>query len=105
MGRTIVSEDGRFEWDEEKDAKNRIKHGIAFNEVLRVFDDPDFLEGYDSRHSFEEDRYYGIGRLHNFVVMIVFYTERGGRIRIMSARQADADDQEVYYDNLRQHHA
>jgi uncharacterized DUF497 family protein len=42
MGKTIYSEDGRFEWDEEKDAANVAKHGFSFSEILEVFDDPDF---------------------------------------------------------------
>ena len=48
MGRTIISKNGRFEWDEDKDRLNKKKHGFSFEEILEVFDDPDFLEGYDS---------------------------------------------------------
>jgi uncharacterized DUF497 family protein len=44
MGRTIISADGRFEWDEEKALINLKKHGLAFGEILSVFDDPNSLE-------------------------------------------------------------
>ena len=97
MGRTIISEDGRFEWDENKDKLNRKNHGFSFDEILEVFDDPAFLEGYDSGHSEKEDRYYGIGCLNNILYIIVFYTLRE-RIRIFSARQADDDELEDYND-------
>jgi uncharacterized DUF497 family protein len=40
MGRTIISENGHFEWDEEKAVTNFAKHGLAFEEILPVFDDP-----------------------------------------------------------------
>ena len=97
MGKTIISEDGRFEWDENKDKLNRKNHGFSFDEILEIFDDPAFLEGYDYEHSEKEDRYYGIGCLNNILYIIVFYTLRE-RIRIFSARQADNDELEDYND-------
>lgn len=48
---TVVSEDGRFEWDSEKDAINRRKHGFSFSEILEVYDDPYLLTMYDVEHS------------------------------------------------------
>ena len=97
MGRTIVSEDCRFEWDEKKDNLNRKNHGFSFDEILEIFDDSAFLEGYDYEHSEKEDRYYGIGCLNNILYIIVFYTLRE-RIRIISARRADNEEQEEYDD-------
>ncbi|MCL2230776.1 MAG: BrnT family toxin [Treponema sp.] len=97
MGKTIISEDGRFEWDENKDLLNIKKRGFSFNEILEIFDDPAFLEGYDLGHSNQEDRYYGIGCLNGVLYIIAFYTYRE-RIRIISARQADNEEQEEYDD-------
>ena len=97
MAKTVISEDGRFEWDERKNLLNKKNHGFTFDEILEVFDDPDFLEGYDQEHSQSEDRYYGIGCLNNILYIIVFYTLRK-RIRIISARQADNEEQEKYDD-------
>ena len=97
MSRTIISEDGRFEWDESKDRLNKKRHGFSFNEILEIFDDPMFLEGYDTEHSKQEERYYGIGCLNGVLYIIAFYTCRE-RIRIISARQADNDEQEEYND-------
>jgi uncharacterized DUF497 family protein len=76
MGRTIISSDGRFEWDIDKSRQNRKKHGFSFDEILDVFDDPAFLEGYNYEHSEHEDRYYGIGCIDNILYIIVFYTYR-----------------------------
>ncbi|MCL2557063.1 MAG: BrnT family toxin [Treponema sp.] len=95
MGRTIISEDGCFEWDEEKNRRNLKKHGFSFDEILEVFDDPALLEGYDRGHSQAEDRYYCIGCLNGIFCVIVFYAQRE-RTRIISARQADAQEQERY---------
>ena len=54
---TIVSEDGRFEWDSVKDKENRRKHLLSFEEILDVFDDPAFLEIDDEEHSVFEERF------------------------------------------------
>ena len=97
MSRTIFSKNGRFEWDEDKDRLNKKIHGFSFNEILEIFDDPAFLEGYDLEHSGKKDRYYGIGCFSNSLYIIAFYTLRA-RIRIISARQADAFEQEEYND-------
>ena len=40
---TIISPDGRFEWDENKNILNREDHGFYFEEIFAVFDDPFFL--------------------------------------------------------------
>ena len=98
MGKTIISNDNRFEWDEDKDRANIEKHGIAFEEILEVFDDPAFLTGYDFEHSETEDRYYGIGNLNGILIVLVFFTEKKDRIRLISARQAEKDLREDYYD-------
>ena len=55
MRKTIISNDNRFEWDEEKNLANIEKHGIDFEEILEVFDDPAFFTGYDFEHSEKED--------------------------------------------------
>ena len=65
---------------------------------LEVFDDPAFLTGYDFEHSEIEERYYGIGNLNGILIVLVFFTEKKNRIRLISARQADKDLREEYYD-------
>lgn len=95
---TIISDDNRFEWDSNKNEKNKIKHGLSFEQILPIFDDPFFLERYDKEHSFEdEDRFFGLGSVHGIVVVAASYTENL-RIRIISARLASPKEEEVYYE-------
>ena len=70
QGETIISNDNRFEWDEEKNLANIEKHGIDFEEILEVFDDPAFLTGYDFEHSETEERYSGIGNLNGRLIVL-----------------------------------
>ncbi|GHU85162.1 hypothetical protein FACS189473_3870 [Spirochaetia bacterium] len=44
-------EEREFEWDEEKNAANIRKHGIAFEEAVYAFLDPIHAEIYDWNHS------------------------------------------------------
>jgi uncharacterized DUF497 family protein len=102
LTKTIISEDGRFEWDEEKDEINKDKHGFYFSEILSVFDDPYLLERYDRKNSTDtEDRYIGIGLLDDIVVLFVCYTEKNNTTRIYSARKAKAPEEKEYYEYLK----
>lgn len=93
---TEISADNRFEWDFDKNVKNKAKHGLSFEQILPVFDDPYFLERYNSAHSSEaEDRYFGLGCVQGVIVVATAYTENK-RIRIISARLASPKEEEVY---------
>lgn len=100
MGKTVISDDGRFEWDEEKNEINWKKHGFGFEEIADVFDDPYFLVRYDRNHSVDEERWNGIGCINGLLVLVTTFTERE-LTRIISAQRADNDLKEVYYDYIK----
>jgi len=85
-----------FEWDEEKETINQMKHGVSFEEAKMVFYDPKQVEIFDLEHSFFEDRWKVIG-LAGVIILTVSFTERDGFIRIISARKADKDEEEEYF--------
>ena len=88
--------DLRFEWDEEKEKINIIKHGIDFKTASHVFLDLNRLEFYDEKHSTaEEDRYITIGLVEE--ILTVVYTERTTALRIISARAATKKERMAYY--------
>ena len=87
-----------FEWDENKEKKNIIDHGIDFKTALLVFGDDNRIEKYDKKHSIYEDRYITIGEIGDMIaVIMVVYTERNEIIRIISARLATKHEKEEYY--------
>lgn len=93
---TVISNDNRFEWESEKNEINQKKHGLAFEQICSVFDDPFFFERYDKEHSTEnEDRFFGLGCVQGVVIVATAYTERK-RIRIISARLASPKEEEIY---------
>ena len=78
--------DPRYEWDDDKEALNRAKHGIDFDEASTAFDDPLGRESADPDHSGTEDRWIFVGHSRGARLVVVAFTERDGRIRIISAR-------------------
>jgi len=100
MGKTIISPDGRFEWEDNKNKLNKKDHGLYFSEILPAFDDPYLLEFYDEAHStLEETRFKGLAELQDFIILYLSYTEKAtGRTRIISARPAEPIEEKVYYE-------
>lgn len=84
------------EWDDSKNETNSKKHGISFFVAAYVFADENRVELYDSIHSTYEDRYAVIG--HVGELLYVAYTERGEVVRIISARLATKEEEELYYE-------
>ena len=88
----------KFIWDAEKDKINRKKHKVSFRVAAHVFLDESRIDDYDEFHSDGEERTKVIGRVGK--VLAVIYTERGDRNRIISARYADKNEQEEYYEQF-----
>ncbi len=73
-----------FEWDDEKNAANIEKHGVAFDEAVLAFDDPARRIVFDPEHSDKEDRWYCVGRVEE-KIMTVRFTMREQSVRIIGA--------------------
>lgn len=85
-----------FEWDERKAASNLRRHKLSFLRARRVFDDAFALVEQDIGEDYGEQRFLAIGMIDGLLVTVV-YTERGERIRIISARKANSHEQRKYY--------
>ena len=85
-----------FEWDTDKAARNIEKHGVSFPEAATVFDDDFSVAVPDPDHSLEEQRYIIVGASHRNRLLMVAYTERGERIRIITARELTRREREAY---------
>lgn len=83
-----------FDWDENKNTINITKHGIDFNDIVEAFEN-EMLIQRDEREDYDEDRFIGIGRIMSVEIVIV-WTIRGNKIRIISARQANKKERKIY---------
>ena len=88
----------RFAWDPRKDATNRRKHGVSFEEAQTVFSDDRGLFMADPEHSSEGDRYVLIGLSSAIRVLVVVHCHRESDevIRIISARRATRHESRQY---------
>ena len=85
-----------FEWDPEKARANEDKHGVSFFEATEVFDDDHSSAVRDPDHSLDEDRYLIFGVSKGGTYLVVSYTERGERVRLISARQMTPSERRAY---------
>ena len=88
-----------FEWDTDKDRANQAKHGISFEEVLPIFDGP-ALTKIDDRKDYGEVRRLTTGILLPDIVLVVACTNRGGKVQLISARKANRQERQAFYDHL-----
>jgi uncharacterized protein len=91
-----------FEWDEDKAATNLKKHKVSFEEAKTIFNDEFSLTTGDPDHSADEDRFIDIGTSEQGQLLVVVYTEREKRIRIISCRKATAPERKAYEEGLNQ---
>ncbi len=88
--------DEHFEWDDEKAAENLRDHRVSFEQATFAFNDLFAVEWIDDREAYDEERSILLG-MTNGQVLTVVYTERGERIRIISAWRATRHEQDYYY--------
>ena len=85
-----------FQWDDGNIDKNLLKHQVQnweceqifFNEPLLILDDP--------RHSLLEKRWAAFGRTDGGRLLTIVFTQRGDRIRVISARDMSRKETKYY---------
>ena len=83
-----------FEWYEEKERINFIKHGIHFKTAARVFLDPNKLIREDIEHP-EELRYDILGKVGKVLFVVCAFREQNS-VRLISARIATGPEKARY---------
>lgn len=88
-----------FEWDPRKAEANRREHGVAFEEALLVFADPLARIFDDPGHSRRERREIIVGHDSRGRLLLVSFTERDNRVRLISARRATRLERKDHEEN------
>jgi uncharacterized protein len=83
------------EWDPNKADINLQKHGVHFSDAEAVLFDPNALSVEDPTAQGEQ-RFIAIGMDHLWRLLVVVYTERGSRTRLISARPATRSERNTY---------
>jgi len=85
-----------FEWDRQKAQSNLKKHKVSFEEAATIFGDPFSITISDPMHSAGESRFVTIGESLSRRTLVVGHTDRGNKIRIISARVATKHERDKY---------
>lgn len=90
----------KFEWDENKNRSNKVKHKISFEEAKTVFYDENALLIDDPHHSENEEKFIILGTSVKANLLVVCHCMRrqGEVIRIISARKATKTEASQYYE-------
>lgn len=86
-----------FEWDENKNKVNMEKHYIDFATASEVFIDSNKIVEFN-RVLNSEIRLQVIGQIQGVLTVIVVFTPRNDKIRIISARRANKKEKGKYND-------
>ena len=86
----------KFEWDNQKAARNLHKHGVSFDEAVSVFADGLALTFADTDHVESEDRSRTYGISNKGRLLVVVHTERRNNVRIINARKATRYEKSIY---------
>jgi uncharacterized DUF497 family protein len=85
-----------FQWDDGNSTKNWITHQVTRSECEQVFFNQPVIVGNDDTHSALERRYYVLGVTNQARRLFMVFTIREQLIRIISARDMNKKEREVY---------
>lgn len=91
-----------FEWDEYNIEKNWRRHKVRFAECEEVFFDGSLKILPDEGHSQAEKRYLALGQTKGGRLLFVAFTERKGRIRVISARDMSRKERRAYNEKIKE---
>jgi len=85
----------RIDYDPDKDAANRAKHGVPLAFGARVFDDPRHVVLPSLRPVDGEDRFKAAGLVDGKLYTVV-HVWRGETVRLISVRRSNTGEQGNY---------
>ena len=75
------------------------KHGVRFSDAEAVLFDLNALS-FEDTMAVGEQRFIVIGMDHLWRLLVVVYTDRGNRIRLISARSATQSERKKYENGI-----
>jgi len=91
-----------FDWGKGNAEKNWIRHQVTRNESEQVFFNEPLIIANDTKHSQYEKRRYILGRTDAERVLFIAFTIRNDLIRVISARDMNKKEREVYYEQIKE---
>ena len=89
-----------YSWREGKSHINLKRHGIAFEDAVRIFEGPT-VEQVDDRFDYGEIRVYAIGLVNGVEITVIYTDEDNGKRHIISAWRAEPHERRYYWKNIK----
>ena len=81
-----------YDWDENKNEKNKKKHGVSFEEAVSVFEDPDADIYREGSGNFDEERFRIVGWSSESRELFIIYCER-------TLKEDPGEEDDDFYEN------
>ena len=88
-----------YVWDKRKGRGNVARHGIAFDDAIRIFEGPT-LERVDDRFDYGETRIYAIGVVDGLEITLIYTDVSETQRRVISAWRAERHERTAYWQSL-----
>lgn len=92
----VFQEPLTFEWDKGNKDKNWILHRVTREECEEIFYDPGKKILQEGIHVGEEERHLIVGKTKKERLLFVVFTERGNKLRVISARDLNKKERHLY---------
>ena len=89
-----------FQWDDGNSEKNWLKHKDSKNECEQVFFNVPLIIKGDAEHSVDEKRWFLLGQTDSVRFLFVVFTIRKDLIRVISERDMNKKEKDVYYEQI-----
>ncbi|ELR98452.1 BrnT family toxin [Gloeocapsa sp. PCC 73106] len=89
----------RYGWDKEKNRRNLERHGITFEDAIRIFEGVT-LEEEDDRFDYGETRIYAIGLVNGLEITVIYTDRNDDERRIILAWRAEPHERRVYWRSI-----
>jgi uncharacterized DUF497 family protein len=93
----------RFQWDKGNSDKNWVQHKVTIAECEQVFFNKPIIVTGDEKHSQNENRWFVLGRTDLDRRLFVVFTTRNEFIRVISARDMNKKEKEIYNEEIKKH--
>jgi uncharacterized DUF497 family protein len=88
-----------YTWHDEKNRGNIKRHGIAFEDAQRIFENPT-VERIDDRFDYGEVRVYAIGLVNGVEITVIYTDTDNDERQIISAWRAEPHERRAYWQRV-----
>lgn len=95
-----IPEPVAFDWDKGNTDKNLHQHNVSNRETEEIFSDESLKIFEDVKHSYKEQRFVAYGATNLNRRLVIVFTVRKQKIRVISARDQNRKEKIIYEETI-----